>query len=106
MDSKTDRELISALEPLVDKHGLPRVVSATEVRHYPPCCQSWICGKINCGKCKNLDTLEEFKRWVQDSNAVPLDPTRSPGTYISRATEDAKDKDKNKDIKCSPKNNS
>jgi hypothetical protein len=44
------------------------------VRYYPTCCLAAYCGKVECGGCANLPTLQAFREWRERTAAVCVDP--------------------------------
>ena len=57
-----------------------------KIRVYPTCCTSAFCGSgpDKCPTCPNQPTLQAFKQWVADNNAVVSDPIWSPLVYEAR----------------------
>lgn len=53
------------------------------VRVYPACCTSAFCGRTSesCPACQNYPTLQDFKRWREETAAVCLDPIWCPNVY-------------------------
>ena len=57
------------------------------IRVYPSCCTSAYCGKYgkDCNNlCSNYKTLQEFKQWVKDNNAIVEDPIWCPTIYTKQ----------------------
>lgn len=52
-------------------------------RVYPACCTSAFCGRIECEGCVHKQTLEDFRAWVKQHNAVQSCPVWSPNVYVA-----------------------
>jgi len=53
-------------------------------RIYPAECTSKYCGRIECGGCPHLPTLQKFKEWVAAHDAIVSDETWCPTVYVAR----------------------
>ena len=56
----------------------------TKTRVYPKCCTSAFCGKIDCTGCRNKSILDEFKAWIEKTNAKVEDPVWCPLVYTAQ----------------------
>lgn len=64
---------------------LEQIFSTTETRRvYPQCCKEEYCPRKDCGACPNRHYLEEFHKWVEEHDAVPVDPIWCPNVWIAR----------------------
>ena len=56
----------------------------SETRVFPTCCTSAYCGKLKCpADCRNLSTLEDFKKWKEETAAECADPVWCPSVYTA-----------------------
>lgn len=60
------------------------------MRVYPQCYMSMYCGRLECGGCKNLPVLDEFRAWVKRTGACVTDPIWCPGVYTIPAVREQK----------------
>ena len=51
---------------------------------YPASCTSAFCGRLSCDGCPNKEKLDEFKKWVEETNAKVTDPIWCPLVYEGR----------------------
>ena len=56
-------------------------------RIYPASCTAMYCGETDCEGCPCKPALDEFKSWVEATEAVVADPIWSPLVY--KATKEA-----------------
>lgn len=55
-----------------------------ERRTYPACCTAMFCGLDECpADCPQLPALDEFKAWVDRTNAYRHDPIWAPTVYTA-----------------------